>query len=437
MNNYLGELIGILALILLNGCFAAAEIALVSVRRAALTADAEKGSKGARAALRLLEDPTRLLSATQVGITLIGFSASAAAAVTLATPVAAWLSTLGVPWIGRAAAGLSVALVTLIITYVTLVIGELAPKRLGLQRAVAVAKFTAIPLTWLAVAVTPVIWVLGKSTDAVAALVGARRGQGGPGVTEEEIKILVTEQGSLRAEEKRMIHEIFDLGDTVAREIMVPRVDLTLLEDDASVADAYAVFRRTGFSRIPVYHEDPDSIVGVSLLKDVVEPLAEGHGDEPVIGHMRPPAFVPETKPIIDLLGEMRRARNHMVVVVDEYGGTAGVVTIEDIVEEVIGDVADEFDIDHAFVTSVEEGVWTVDGRLPVDDAQDVLGLPIEESEEYDTLAGWVLSKLGHIPVAGESVRAGDFEVRVATVRRRRIARLRVTRASGPPQEEE
>jgi putative hemolysin len=437
MNNYLGELIGILALILLNGCFAAAEIALVSVRRAALVAEAEKGSKGAKAALRLLEDPTRLLSATQVGITLIGFSASAAAAVTLATPVAAWLRSLGVPWVGRAAAGLSVAAITVVITYVTLVIGELAPKRLGLQRAVTVAKATAVPLTWLAVAVTPVIWVLGKSTDAVAALLGARRGQGGPGVTEEEIRILVTEQGSLLAEEKRMIHEIFELGDTVAREVMVPRVDLTLLEDDVTVAAAYAVFRGTGFSRIPVYHDDPDTIVGVALMKDVVEPVAEGRGQESLSDHMRPPAFVPETKPIIDLLGEMRRAKNHMVVVVDEYGGTAGVVTIEDIVEEVIGDVADEFDHEHTFVTSFGEGSWVVDGRLSVDDAQEVLGLPLEESEEYDTLAGWVLSELGHIPVAGESVRAGDFDVRVATVRRRRIARLRVTRSSAPPEEEE
>lgn len=437
MNNYLGELIGILALILLNGCFAAAEIALVSVRRAALSGEAEKGSAGAKAALKLLEDPTRMLSATQVGITLIGFSASAAAAVTLATPIAAWLTSLGVPWVSGAAAGLSVAFITLLITYVTLVIGELAPKRLGLQKAVAVAKVAAIPLTWLAVAVTPVIWVLGKSTDAVAALLGARRGQSGPGITEEEIKILVTEQGSLHDEEKRMIHEILDLGDTVAREIMVPRVDLTLLEDDVTVAAAYRVFRDTGFSRIPVYHDDPDTIVGVALLKDVVEPIAEGRGAESLTDHVRPPVFVPETKPIIDLLGEMRRAKNHMVVVVDEYGGTAGVVTIEDIVEEVIGDVADEFDRDHVFVTGAGDGSWVVDGRLSVDDAQEILGLPMEQSEEYDTLAGWVLSELGHIPVAGESVRAGDFDVRVATVRRRRIARLRVTRVPAPPDEKE
>jgi putative hemolysin len=438
MNNYLGELIGILALILLNGCFAAAEIALISVRRSALAGDAEKGSAGAKAALKLLDDPTRMLSATQVGITLIGFSASAAAAVTLAAPVAEWLRSSGVSWVGRSAAGLSVALVTLAITYVTLVIGELAPKRLGLQRAAAVAKVAAIPITWLAIAVTPVIWVLGKSTDAVATLLGARRGQVGPGVTEEEIKLLVTEQGSLHDEEKRMIHEIFELGDTVAREVMVPRVDLVLLEDTETVASAYSVFRRTGFSRIPVYHDDPDTIVGVALMKDVVEPVAEGHGEAPVTDHMRAPAFVPETKPIIDLLGDMRRTKNHMVVVVDEYGGTAGVVTIEDIVEEVIGEVTDEFDSEqHAFVTAVGERSWVVDGRLAVDDAREMLGLPLQDSEEYDTLAGWVLSELGHIPVAGESVRAADFEVRVATVRRRRIARLRVTGATPPDADEE
>jgi putative hemolysin len=178
---------------------------------------------------------------------------------------------------------------------------------------------------------------------------------------------------------------------------------------------------------MPVFHDDPDSVVGVALLKDILEPIAAGRHDEQILRSVRPPAFVPETKPILDLLQEMRASHNHMVVVVDEHGGTAGLVTIEDIVEEVIGEIADEFDRDYRYINRVGDGVWMVDGRLPVEDSIEKLGLRIPESEEYDTLAGWVLSVLGHIPVVGERVFAGDAELRVQAVRQRRIARLRVT----------
>jgi putative hemolysin len=427
MGPYTGQLITIAVLIALNAYFAAAEMALVSARRTALQSSADKGSAGARAALRLLDDPNRLLSAISVTITLVGFTAASLAAVTFEHPLATLLRSAGVSWITPAASGLAVFLVTVAVTYFTLVLGELAPKRLALERSVRVAQAVARPVTWVATFLTPLIWVLGRSTDLIAKILGLRGTGNTSGVTEEEIKLLVRDQGTLDADEKRMIGGVLEIGDTVAREIMVPRVDVVMIEDTMSVDAALPCFRSTGFSRVPVFHDDPDSVVGVALLKDLLQPIAEGRRAESLMNHARAPLFVPETKPILDLLQEMRASRNHMVVVVDEHGGTAGIVTIEDIVEEIVGEIADEYDRDHRYIEPVGDGEWVVDGRLPVEDVIENLYLPVPESEEYDTLAGWVLSELGHIPVVGECVDVVGARVCVEVVRRRRIARLRVT----------
>ncbi len=428
------EIVLIIVLVALNGYFAAAEIALISARKAALKKRAEAGSSGAKAALSLTEEPTRLLATIQVGITLVGMLASAAAAVTLAAPIQAWLEGLGIAWLSRVAAGLSVLLVTLVVSYVTLIFGELVPKRLGLQRAEKVAIAVAGPVSVLAKIMAPVVWFLSASTSTVARAVGIRPDASSAAVSEEEIKLLVTEQGSLLEEEKRMIHEIFELGDTVAREIMVPRVDMVLVEDVHTVREATEIMRGTGYSRVPVFHEDRDRIVGVALLKDLVGPLAEGNGDDLVVEHVRQPVFVPETKGILPLLSEMQTHRNQVAIVVDEYGGTAGLVTVEDIVEEVVGEIADEFDRDRRYITQVAEGEWVLDGRLPIEDASG-LGLPVEESDEYETIAGWLLAELGHIPVPGERHVAQGYEFRVQAMRRRRVARLHVN-AIAPVSEE-
>ena len=426
-----GELIEVLlifGLVLVNGYFAAAEIALISARRASLKQAAEAGSKGAKMAMRLVADPSRLLATVQLGITLVGFGASATAAVTLSKPLETWFRGLGIGWLSHVATGLSLVLVTLAISYVTLVFGEIAPKRLGLQRAEGVAKAVARPVTVVSSVLRPVVWFLARSADVVGLLLGVRPGQGRPGVSEEEIKLLVTEQGTLLDEEKRMIHEIFELGDTVVREIMVPRVDMTATEDTATLDQAFEVLRETGYSRLPVFHEDLDQIVGLLLLKDVVGPITAGSGSDSVENHMRPPVFVPETKPILSLLSEMQARRHHLVLVVDEHGGTAGLATIEDVVEEIIGEIADEFDRDRLLVTALSPGEWVIDGRLPIEDAM-TMGLPLEESDEYDTIAGWVLSQLGHIPTLGETFEVGGVRFRVQAMRRRRISRVRVARA--------
>ena len=428
MDGTTAQILLILVLIGLNGYFAAAEIALVSARRAALTMAAEHGSTSARAALRLTDDPSRFLAAIQVGITLVGFGASATAAVTLAQPVEVWLGSLGISWVGSIASGLAVFLVTLVVSYLTLVLGELAPKRLGLQRAESVAKAVAGPITLLQTVTSPIIWVLAHSTNVAARVLGVRPGSVRPGVTEEEIKLLVTEQGTLLEDEKRMIHEIFELGDMVAKEVMVPRVDMVMLSEDTTLVDAIETFRTSGYSRLPVFGEDADSIVGIAMLKDLVGPTLEGRLAEPVSGFVRPAVFVPETKPILAMLNDMQRAHNHLAIVVDEYGGTAGLVTIEDIVEEIIGEIADEFDRERRYITALGPDEWVVDGLLSVHEANETLGWGLPLSDEYETVAGWVLFELGHIPSGGEVVQHDDLSVQVDAVRRRRIARLRVSR---------
>jgi len=427
MGSYATEVLLVLGLIVLNGYFAASEIALISVRRAAIKTKADEGSAAARAAVELTDDPSRLLATIQIGITLVGFLASATAAVALAAPLAEWLRSFESAWLSSLAQGLSVLFVTLVISYVTLVFGELAPKRLGLQRAEKVSVRVARVIRLLARLLGPVVWLLSRSTDLVARLLGVKGTGARPGVTEEEIKLLVTEQGTLLEEEKRMIHEIFELGDTVAREIMVPRVDVVFIEDSSTVSEALDVFQTRGFSRLPIVHEDADKIVGLLLLKDLVGPASEGRLGETVAAFVRPPVFTPETKPILELLSEMQRLRNHMTVVVDEHGGTAGIVTIEDIVEEIIGEVVDEFDPDLRYVTELGPGHWVVDGRLTVEDAI-AMGLPVQESDEYETIAGWLLVRLGHIPIPGEHVVEQGVTFRVQAVRRRRISRVLVTR---------
>jgi putative hemolysin len=222
-----------------------------------------------------------------------------------------------------------------------------------------------------------------------------------------------------------MIHEIFELGDTVAREIMVPRVDMVLAPDTSTVAEAAEIMRGTGFSRVPIFHGDRDRIVGVALLKDLVSPLSENGRDQLITEHVREAVFVPETKQILPLLSEMRAMHNQMAIVVDEYGGTAGLATMEDIVEEIVGEIADEFDRDHRYIQQVGPSEWIFDGRLSIEEAIE-RGIPAEESDEYETIAGWLLSQLGHIPVPGERYERRGYEFRVQTMRRRRIARIRV-----------
>ena len=245
--------------------------------------------------------------------------------------------------------------------------------------------------------------------------------------SEEEIKDMVAENDELLDDEKRMIHDIIDLGDMAVHEIMKPRVDMILVEDVESGMTALERMRGTGYSRLPVYHDDIDGIVGIVHYKDLIGPLMDGRIDEPVTKFMYKPMFVPETKDVIPLLGEMQAAHQPMAIVVDEYGGTDGLITIEDIVEEIVGEIIDESDLERALVKQLDEHTWRVDGRFPVEDAIE-LGWPVSDSDDYETIAGWLMETIDFVPKTGDKFTVGGYTFRIEKMRRARISHIRVER---------
>lgn len=245
--------------------------------------------------------------------------------------------------------------------------------------------------------------------------------------SEEEIKLIVADNDELLDDEKRMIHEIIDLGNTTVHEIMQPRVDMMLAEDVDTVRATVERMHGTGYSRLPVFHEDIDSIVGIVHYKDLVFPLMEGHGDDPVSKYAYEPMFVPETKDIFPLLSEMQTNRQQMAIVVDEYGGTDGLITIEDIVEEVVGEIIDESDAENKYITVIGADAWRVDGRFPVEDAL-ALGWPVQESDDYETIAGWLMDAVDSVPQTGDEFVFSGFSFKIEKMRRSRISTIKVWR---------
>ena len=424
-----------LLLILINGYFSMSEMALISAKRAALQQIIDEGggerSRRAGKAVELAQNSDRLLATIQIAITLVSFGASAVAATSFSAPIATWLQGFGIPWLSTISTGLAIVVITLGISYVSLIVGELVPKRIALSNAENMAMSVAGPIGVFERLASPLVTMLSASTNGVSKLFGIRKSEDRHDVSEDEIKFLVTEQPTLLDEEKRMIHEIFDLGDTVAREIMTPRVDMISIEDDATVKQAVDRMRGTGFSRMPVFHEVPDRIVGVAMIKDLLGSLIDGREGDLVTNYMRDPLFVPETKDILPLLGEMQISHQQIAIVVDEYGGTAGIVTVEDIVEEIVGDISDEYDADNKYQTQLSESEWLIDGRLPADDAIE-LGFPVEDAEDYETIAGWLFDTIDSVPQIGDVFDIGGYSFKVQSMRRNRISLLRVTKLPEP-----
>ena len=415
----------VFVLILVNGFFSMAEIAMISARKSALKQREDEGSKGAATALKLKEDAPRLLATTQIVMNLVGVLAAALTAITFERPLTEWVQSFGIGFLTSIAPAIALAIVTILITYVTLVVGELIPKQLGLQRADTIASMTALPVNFVSNMMRPIVRILSASTGVLGTLVGISKDVTSAQVSEEEIKLMVDEQQHLSGEEKRMISEIFDLSDTVVREVMVPRVDIVFAQDTETVGEAAKRLYARGYSRVPVYHEDYDRIIGILILKDLVVPLAEGELDLPITDYLREPVFVPETKDLMSTLTEMQEARIQIVIVVDEYGGTAGLVSMEDILEEITGEIMDETDQELESILELSPGKWLINGTCDVEDAIEI-GLPIVVSDEYETIAGWVLEQLGRIPHVGESIDFEGHRFTVIAMRRRRIARIRV-----------
>ena len=418
------DVVLVLAVILIGGFFAAAEMALVSLREGQVRALGKRGKRGQRAA-KLAQDPNRFLSSVQIGVTLATLMSGAFGAALLADKLARELNTLGMS--GDLATPVSVVVVTLIISFFTLIFGELAPKRLALQRAERVSLFAAPVVDRLASVARPLVWILSKCTNAVVQLLGGDPRAARGVMSDEELRDLVAGHQALSADERHIVGEVFDAGKRQVREVLVPRTEVEFLPATMPISEAVTLAEHARYSRFPVYQESYDDVIGFVHARDLFDSRSELEGRR--VGEVcRPVKFLPISKMVLSALSEMRKDRAHLAIVVDEYGGTAGIVTLEDLVEELIGDIQDEYDEDDSHPRQLHGGELEVDGLLNLDEFAEQTGLELPEGP-YETVAGYLLSALGHLPVDGESAEVSGRTLTVTQLDGRRIARLRVSAA--------
>lgn len=405
----------VLGLVALNAVFAGSELALISLREGQLRRLEERGGAGAAVAA-LARDPNRFLATIQIGITLAGFLASATAAVTLAEPL---LEPLG--FLGGAARPVAIVLVTALLTFVTLVGGELAPKRVAMQRAERWSLVVARPLVALARLARPVVWLLGASSDLLVRLLGADPRRSREEVTTEEIRDMVITAGLYSREERRIITGALEATDRILRQVLRPRPVVVRLADVLSADEAVRRLVEAGHSRAPVYADELDDADRVVSVLDLVGRAGT------VADHARSALVMPETVPLVDALRALQAERQSMALVVDEYGGFEGIVTVEDLVEELVGEIHDEYDRDLREVVHLPDGGVRVVGHFPVHDLGD-LGIDLPAGE-YVTVSGLVQDQLQRIPETGDSVLVGDWRIHVELVRDRAVERLTIVPA--------
>ena len=427
------DILIILVLILINGFFVAAEIAFVSVRRTRLDELAEAGDRRAKRAQVLMRDPGRFLAVIQVAITFLGALASAVAAVSIVTVVSEPLRQI--TFLADYADTIALLFVTSIVAIVSIVLGELIPKGLALGNPDRIALTVSGPITLFAKIVSPLVAVLVLLTKIISKPFGIDPTRT-PELSAAEIRLIVeqgSQQGVLEAEEEQMISAVMSLSDSKLHEVMVPRIDIAAIDQEASFDDAVTLVLTEGHSRTPLYKESVDHIVGILYAKDLLRIIAAGGPRPRLRDIMRPALFVPESQAVDDLLNELQRRRVHMAIVLDEYGGTAGLVTIEDLLEEIVGEIQDEFDEEEPMKVIVREGEAILDGRADIDEMGELIdpALELEDDEEYDTVGGFVYHRIGRVPVVGDTVAVDPFKITVIKVIGRRVGKVRVTWDAG------
>jgi putative hemolysin len=433
MGDIFRELLILLALLVANGLFAMSEIAVVSVSKARLQHRAEQGDAKAGAALELAQSPNLFLSTVQIGITLVGILTGAYSGVTIAEHVAALLR--GVPLVGRHAETLGLGLVVLGVTYVSL-IGELVPKRLALHNPERIASAVARPMRALSVVAAPAVHLLSLSTDLILRLLGVRAQRESP-VTEGEIRVLIdqgTRAGLFEEAEQDMVERVFRLGDRRVNALMTPRTEITWLDLDDEPAEILRQLAEAPYSRYPVGHESLDEVVGIVQVKDLLTQVLEGRPLD-LKAALRHPLYVPETMRALKLMELFKQSGNHVALVVDEFNGVQGLVTFNDVLEAIVGDIPSPEDEESPQVAEREDGSWLVDGMLPVDEFKDHFDLdelPGEERGDYQTLGGFVMMHIGRIPAAADHFVWDGLRFEVVDMDGNRVDKVLVSRAEEP-----
>lgn len=420
-------------MILANGFFAAAEIAIVAARRGRLQSRAEEGDRAARAALELSANPNRFLSTAQIGITVIGTLAAAFGGAHLAGYLGARLALVPVGWVAEHAEALALAIVVAAISFCSLILGELVPKRLALHYAERLALVVARPMALLSHVARPAVWFLGITTDAVLFVLGVQKSTD-TAVSVEDIQHLLKmgrEHGVLDPAEQKVAMEALRLGDRTVRDIMRPRTDLDALDVETPTEEIIGAVAMAGFSRLPVYEKDLDHIIGYVHIKDLLREQYL-HSTLNLRKMLHPPLFVPETLPLDRLLDLFQKKRTQLAIVLDEFGGTQGMVTLEDVFEELVGEIHDEHRRDaEQKIVRRDDRSWLIDGGVSVDDLAEVLELKELEnpaSRRYTTVAGLVLRQLGRIPEVGARTTFDGLDLEVVDMDGQRIDRVLITR---------
>ena len=421
------QFILILVLTLLNAFFASAEMAIVSVNRNRIKMLADDGNKKASLLVDLLEEPNKFLSTIQVGITLAGFFSSASAATGISEVIGASLSQLGIPY----AQSISLVVITIILSYFTLVFGELVPKRIALQKSEQMAMLSVRPIVFVFKFAKPFVKLLSLSTNVLLRVIGMSDTDLEEKVSREEIKSLVDageEYGVINQIEKEMINSIFDFDDKLAKEVMTPRTEVYMINSKLPLSIEELL--EENYSRIPVYEGDMDNIIGILYLKDFLhEAYQVGFENVDIKKLLHRPYFVPECKNIDQLFKELQKSKNHLAVLIDEYGGFSGIVTIEDLIEEVMGDINDEYDDDDPVIRKIDNDTYMVNGLISIKELNDKLHLNLdEETEDYDTLGGFLINQIDYIPSETEEcmVEYENLVFKIECVKDKRIEMVKI-----------
>jgi putative hemolysin len=425
------ELGVVVFLTILEGFFVSAEIALVSLRRSRIDQLVDEGDRRAVVIRRLKDDPGRFLAVSQLGLTVLGFFASAYAAVSITGRLTAFLEGFG-PF-ATSAAAVSLVTVTLLLALFTIVFGELVPKTISLANAERVALLTARPIDLIARILAPIVGFLTWCTRTITGPLGVhvtREAQ----MTADELRLIIErggEEGILEAEEEQMINAVIELGQRRLHEVMVPRIDIVAVPLGATFDELVDTIIAEGHSRIPVYEETVDQVVGILYAKDLLRVLQLAPEARPALRTLlRPPVYVPESMSIDDLLHEFQRRKVHMAIALDEYGGTAGLATIEDLLEEIVGEIQDEYDTEEPMVVRLSPDEARIDGRADVGDLAETfdLALELEDEEEYDTVGGLIYHRIGGVPKPGDEVRVEGLTLTVESLDGRRVDKVLVVR---------
>ena len=423
------ELVLIFFLILANGFFAASEIAIIATRKTRIDSLVEKGVRSATLLARLKDDPDRFLATVQIGVTLVGTLASAiggAAAIEYLKPL---IQSLPLPFVTRWGESIAILLVVLPIAYLSLVLGELVPKSLALRFSDRIAISVARPIDYFSRLTSSLVKILTASSNAVLWFFGGKDTGGASFISEEEVKFLIREgaaKGIFDETEKELIHSVFEFVDTPVKAVMVPRTEIHAVDINMPPQEILKSFVDSGFSRIPVYEGEMDKVIGVLYNKDIFRTLQE-KGEFRAQDLLHPPFFVPSSLPISQLLKELQKRRSAMAMVVNEFGEVEGLATLEDLLEEIVGEIRDEYDREERGpVERLPDGSMVIQGSALLKDLKSDYGLPFEESPEYLTLAGFVLAKLRRIPRGGERVEHEGYRLTIVDMEGRRIVKIKL-----------